>query len=137
MKHKGLICLLALLIIFGFSSQSLAEVEWDIPKTFDLETPPLDMAISSKGTWIFVLTDQGEILIYSSKGNLYSKIAVGSHVDQIKAGPIDEILILKSRKNKTVQILTLDFIKTINTSGSPFKGPADAPVIIAVFSEFQ
>ena len=95
------------------------------------------MAISRSGNWIFILTDQGEILVYSSNGTLDSKIKIGNHVDQIKAGPLDELLILKSRKDKTVQILTLDFIKTINIKGSPFKGSADAPVAIAVFSEFQ
>ena len=137
MKNKGVICLLALLIILGLCSQGVATVEWDIPKTLNLETPPLDVAISRNGSWIFVLTDPGEILIYSSKGSLHDKISIGNHVDQIKAGPIDEILILKSRKNKTVQILTLDFIKTIDTSGSPFKGPEGAQVIIAVFSEFK
>lgn len=137
MKHKFFICLLTLLIILGFSSQSVATVEWDIPKTINLKTPPLDAAISRNGSWIFVLTDQGEILIYSSKGRLHDTINIGKHVDQIKAGPVDELLILKSRKNKTVQLLALDFIKTIDISGSPFKGTPDAPVVVAVFSEFQ
>ena len=137
MKRKGFIFLLTLFIILGLSTQCFATVDWDIPKTLNLESPPLDVDISRNGNWIFVLTDQGEILIYSSNGSLDSKIKIGNHVDQIKAGPIDEILLLKSRKDKTVQILTLDFIKTIDISGSPFKGPADAPVAIAVFSEFQ
>jgi len=65
------------------------------------------------------------------------KIPIGEHIDQINVGPRDDVLLLKSRQNKTVQILTVDFIKEINTIGSPFKGPADAPVVIAVFSEFQ
>ena len=137
MKNKGLICLLTLSIILGFSFQSFATVDWNIAKTFNLKTSPLDMAISRNGSWIFVLTDQGKILIYSSKGSLDSTIDIGNHVDQIKAGPVDELLILKSRKNKTVQLLALDFVKTIDISGSPFKGSADAPVVIAVFSEFQ
>ncbi len=137
MKNKGLVGLLTLLLVLGISSQTVATVEWDIPKTFNLKTPPLDMAISRNGSWIFVLTDQGEILIYSSRGSLYDTIDIGKDVDQIKAGPMDELLILKSRKNKTVQLLTLDFIKTIDISGSPFKGKAAAPVVVAVFSEFQ
>jgi hypothetical protein len=138
LKHRYILaCLLALSIIFGFSSLNAATVDWEIPRTFNLETPPVDVAMSSKGTWIFVLDDQGEILIYSSRGNYYDKIAVGNQVDQIEAGPLDELLVLKSRKNKTVQLLVLDFIKTIDISGSPFKGPADAPVTIAVFSDFQ
>ena len=137
MKNKVFICLLTLSIILGFSFQSFATVDWNIAKTFNLKSPPLDMAISRNGSWIFVLTDQGKILIYSSKGSLDSTIDIGNHVDQIKAGPVDELLIVKSSKNKTVQLLALDFVKTIDISGAPFKGPADAPVVIAVFSEFQ
>ena len=137
MKRKRFVFLLTLSIILALFAPCFAAVEWDIPKTLNLKRPPLDMAISRSGTWIFILMDQGEILVYSSNGNLDSKIKIGTHVDQIEAGPVDEILILKSRKDKTVQILTLDFIKTIDLSGSPFKGPADAPVAIAVFSEFQ
>ena len=68
---------------------------------------------------------------------LKDKISVGSHVDGLKVGPEEDILLLTSRKNKTVQILLLDFIQDIDISNSPFKGPADAPVEIAVFSDFQ
>jgi hypothetical protein len=35
------------------------------------------------------------------------------------------------------EILVLDFIQNIDVSDSPFKGPADAAVTIAVFSDFQ
>lgn len=45
--------------------------------------------------------------------------------------------ILSSRTGSTVQLITLDFIQNINVTGSPFKGPADAPIAIAVFSDFQ
>jgi hypothetical protein len=33
--------------------------------------------------------------------------------------------------------MLLDFISTIDTAGSAFKGAENAPVTIAVFSEFQ
>jgi len=101
------------------------------------EESPLDAAVSLNGKWIFVLTDQGSILIYSSDGTLKEKISVGDHVDGIKVGPRENILLLTSRKNKTVQVISLDFIQNIDVSGSPFKGPADAPVVIAVFNDFQ
>jgi hypothetical protein len=39
--------------------------------------------------------------------------------------------------NKTVEIVTIDFIQNINVSGSPFKGPEDAAVVIAVFDDFE
>jgi len=47
------------------------------------------------------------------------------------------MLLLKSRGNQTIEILVIDFIQKINISSSPFKGPTDAPVMIAVFSDFQ
>lgn len=137
MKRHGFILLLILSITLGFFTHSLATVDWDLRNTLPLEESPLDVAVSRSGNWIFVLTDQGNIFVYSLLGILNDKIKIGNHVDQIEAGPIEEILLLKSEKDKTIQILTLEFVKHIDTSGSPFKGPEDAPVVIAVFSEFQ
>ena len=137
MKLKYFICLLAVLCVPLASSPSRARVEWNVQKTLKLDTPPLDMAVSPSGERIYILTDQGTILVYSPAGNLMEKIPIGKHIDQINVGPREDVLLLQSRQNKTVQILTVDFIKKINTTGSPFKGPADAPVVIAVFSEFQ
>ena len=74
---------------------------------------------------------------YDNLGNLTDNIKVGTHIDQIEMGPSGERLFATSRQNKTVEIIRLDFINAINSEGSVFKGPANAPVTIAVFSEFQ
>ena len=137
MKQKILIFLTTFLTMVIFSAESFARVEWDVQQKLKMDTPPVDVAVSTDGKWIFVLNDSGNILIYSSNGKLEDKISVGSHVDQIRVGPKDNLLLLSSRKNKTVELLTIDFIHKINISGSPFKGSADAPVVIAVFSDFQ
>ena len=137
MKRKYVVCLLAILIITGLCTQGLAFVEWNIHKTLKLDTQPLDLAVSQNGNSIFVLTESGKILIYSSDGSLKDKIDVGNHIDQIKLGSGEEWLFLSSRKNKTIEILHVDFIQHIDISGSPFKGPENAPVVIAVFSDFQ
>ena len=137
MKQKILIFLTTFLTMVVFSVESVALVEWDVQQKLKMDTPPVDVAVSKDGKWIFVLDDSGNILIYSSNGKLEDKISVGSHVDQIRVGPKDNLLLLSSRKNKTVELLTIDFIHKINISGSPFKGSADAPVVIAVFSDFQ
>jgi hypothetical protein len=136
-KRKYVVCLLAILIIPGLFTQGLASVEWNIYKTLKLDTQPLDVAVSQNGNSIFVLTKSGKILIYSPDGNLKDKIDVGNHVDQIKSGPGEEWLFLSSRKNKTIEILHIDFIQHIDISGSPFKGMENAPVAIVVFSDFQ
>jgi hypothetical protein len=128
-----------ILIVLGCFVDGLAadSVEYNIQKTLQLEAAPIDVAIAPDGKRIFVLTDQGEILIYSSTAQIEAKINVGAHVDQIKLGPKGNTLIISSRENKTVEIVTLDFIYKINVSGSPFKGVQDAPVVIAVFDDFQ
>lgn len=137
MKLSKAICLAALLIVAVFVTNGLALVEWNVREILKTDTPPIDVAVSRDGKRIFVLTEAGNILIYAPNGALKEKIVVGNHIDQIKTGPNEELLLLKSRKNKTVEILVLDFVRDINIFGSPFKGPKDAPVVIAVFSDFQ
>lgn len=134
-----LILLLAMAIVMGALINSFASdnVEMNVYKTLQLEETPIDVAVSPDGRRIFILTDRGEVAVYSSAAQIEGKIDVGQHVDQIKLGPQGESLILKSSTKKTVQIVTVDFVQKINTSGSPFKGPEDAPVVIVVFDDFQ
>ncbi len=135
-KIMVLTIFLSLLMVLQDLSAS-DSVEWTPYMTMQLDAAPLDVAISPDGRRIFVLTDQGEILIYSATSNGEVKMDVGKHVDQIKMGPGGDSLILNSNKNKTVQIITLDFIQKIDISGSPYRGPDDAPVVVAVFDDFQ
>ena len=137
MKTRLVVFLLISLILLTFCPQSSALVDWDVKKTLKIEKTPADVAVSLNGRWVFVLTAQGSILIYSGDGRLEDEITVGKHVDGIEVGPEQDILLLTSRKNKTVEILVLDFIQNIDVSNSLFKGPADAAVTIAVFSDFQ
>jgi hypothetical protein len=139
LKKIKMILLFTMAIVLGaFTSGPASDnVEWNVYKTLQLEATPVDVAVSPDGMRIFVLTDQGEIVIYSSAGTIEAKIDVGQHVDQIKLGPRGASLVLSSGKNKTVQIVTLDFIQKINVSGAPFKGAEDAAVVIAVFDDFQ
>ena len=137
MKLRLLILSLALLLATAVIAPCFAAVEWSVQKKLQMEAPPVDVAVSLNDRWVFVLTDRGEVLVFSSDGSLKEKIPVGRHMDQIKVGPRDNLLYLTSRKNKTVEIIELDFIQNINTAGSQFKGPADAPMVIAVFTDFE
>jgi hypothetical protein len=141
MKWKKIrsITIFAMVIVLGVAVNGIAagSVEWSILKTLQLEASPIDVAVTPDGRRIFVLTEQGEILIYSSTTQLEDKIDVGKHVDHLKLGPRGETLILSSHANKTVEIVTVDFIQKINTTGAPFKGAENAAVVIAVFNDFQ
>jgi hypothetical protein len=137
MGHCRVIYVLTLSLVLCCSAPAFTSVEWEIQHTLKLDSPPTDVTISKHGRWLFVLTEKGNIVIFTPDGHVRDKIHVGDHVDRIEAGPREDILFLKSRKHKTVEIVTLDFIQNINVFGSPFKGPVDAPVVIAVFTDFQ
>ncbi len=137
-KMRTMALLTVIIVVSGaVNIYAAGDVEWNILKTLQLDATPIDVAVTPDGRRIYVLTDQGEILVYSSTQNVEGKIEVGRHVDQLKLGPKGETLILTSGENKTVQIITVDFIQKIDTAGAPFKGPEDAPVVIAAFDDFQ
>lgn len=136
MRSKCIGLLSVLLIVVGSAAGSFASVEWGIEHTLQMDQSPLDVAVSPDGKHIFVLTENG-IFVYSQDGRLEDKIDVGYPVDQMKIGPRGQQLFITNRKNKTVQVVTIDFIVNIIVSGSPYKGRQDAPVVIAVFSDFQ
>jgi hypothetical protein len=137
MKFSVNTLILILLICLGILSSVHAEVEYTVLKTYRLEDQPVDMAFSTNRNEIYVLNQKGELLIYDTNGHLTEKISVGKGYDRLKLVQGSDILFLSSREDKTIQIIQLDFVQKIDTSGSPFKGPENAPVIIAVFSEFQ
>jgi len=123
-------------IIFAAPSVR-AEVEWNLLSTLNLDRKPLDIATSADGKTIYILTS-GEILIYSPfTRSVTERIPVDQGVDQISVMPRGGQLLLGNGRKKTFSILRVDFIHPIDTAGNPFKGPADAPVVIAVFEDFQ
>ena len=129
--------LIVALILAIAASVGSATLEWEILRTLKLDSPPLDMAIAPDGKSVFILTDKGDIQIYDLDGRLKDKIEIREPVDQIKVGPGGDQLFVTDRQNKTVKVIKLDFIRQITINGSPFKGPEDAPVVIADFSDFE
>jgi hypothetical protein len=134
MKKKFAMGLLAQLLLLTWLNYSHAQLEWDVWKTFATEETPLDVAATPR--LLFVLTDRGQVLVYLPNGKLMAKIPVDKSIDKIDTIPGGSALFLSSRTDKKITILTLDFIQQISTLG-PFKGAVDAPVVIAVFSDFQ
>lgn len=131
-------CLVLTAVVFlTIASWGQAAVEITLEKTLQTEAVPIDVTVSPDGQSTFVLTDDGNVVIFDNLGNRKDTIKVGPHINQIEIDPSGERLFATSRQNKTVEIMLLDFISSIDTAGSAFKGPENAPVTIAVFSEFQ
>ena len=136
---KGVLPVLCLLVlgILGASDRSLAEVEWEVTKTFSLESEPLDITTSADGSATFVLLEGGEVLIYAANGKIEGRLRVGDHATRIASSPKGDQLFVTSRANKSIEVVSIAFVHQIDVAGSPFKGPSGAPVTIAIFDDFQ
>lgn len=129
--------LFSALIVLGFSSISSGAIEWDLEKSLKVGTTPLDLAVSPDGKYTYVLTDGGDIIIYSSEGAVVDKIKLGGSIDGIEVSKDGTKLFLTKQAEKSIEVINISFIHDINMVGSPFKGDAFAPVAIVVFSDFQ
>jgi len=114
-----------------------ADVEWSVIKELDLKAQPLDVVSSPDGQQLYVLTP-GEILIYSlSEEKETARLPVDKGFERLAISPRDNSLILTSSKTNMLKIIQLDFIQKIDVDGLYFRGPKDAAVTIAVFSDYQ
>ena len=136
--RSGLIGVMMVLIMaLATGPAYAARTEWQVIQTLRFENKPLDMLVENRTRRVYVLSDAGEILVYGFNGGMKGKIAVGSDVVQIKAGPSDGVLFLLRKAGKSIQSISVDVAEEINIDGSPLKGEQGAPVTIAVFSDFQ
>jgi len=124
-------------LIFCFSSLAWAEVEKTVAKTLQLESKPIDMALSADGKFTFVLTEGGKILIYDLSGQVKDTITVSETVVRIGSSPDGSFLLLADSTKNTIDVVKLDYVVDIDISNLPFKGPENAPVVVAVFRDYQ
>ena len=119
------------------SSPCFANVELKIKSDLKFETPPIDMTFSRDGQWLYLLFESGELWVYTYQGKKKGMIDVGPGFDAIEPGPRQDEIYLLSRKNNRIQIIEATPTMGIDISASPFKGAADAPVVIAEYTDFQ
>ncbi len=136
-KRKQLILLLGTLFFLCFNTIASAAVQKGISKNIKTEGTPLDIAVSAEGKNTFVLLEGGLVQILGINGRSEGTIEVSKSAVGIDVSPRGDMIFLADRDKKSIEIVALDHIININIAGSPFKGPVDAPVIIAEFSDYQ
>ncbi len=120
-----------------FCEMSIASSEWTLKKQSAVEDTPLSTVASQDGKSVFVLV-QGKILIYSIADNkVIDFLPVDKSFDNFAYSASDNLFILTSSKDKQLKVFKLEHRETIDVYGLPFKGPENAPVTIAVFSDYQ
>ena len=140
MKKASTIVGIALVVIVSLVSVPSgipAEVVWTISGQLDLKTPPLDICASADGKWLYILS-AGEVAVYSfADGKIVNRIAIDKAFDRMIYVKEKNALVVTGRSGNTVQIIQLDVVHQFALSGLPYKGPKNAPVTIAVFSDYQ
>jgi len=114
-----------------------ARIETEEIGRFNLDRPAIDFAMSADEDLIFVLTDRA-VVVYSISGNrVETRIPVDGLFDRITYNYRDNTLFLSSSQSGTFKVVRIDKLFDIDISGLPVKGPATAPVTIAVFNDYQ
>jgi hypothetical protein len=137
MKQVRNISIFLVALIFCFSGLVSAEVEMGQSKTFKLDAKPIDMTSSADGKYTFVLAEGGKVFILDGSGTLKDTLTVSESVMSIGTSPNGDLLLLADSKENTLEVVKISFVVDIDIAGLPFKGPADAPVVLAVFSDYQ
>jgi hypothetical protein len=131
------IWLAAALLGFFFCSPAWADLNWRTLNELNLEKEPLDMAASADGQTVFILVP-GEIIVYDLPNNkVEKKIPVESGFDRLTYAPKIHAVVLAGSQSKLLRIIKLEDIYQLDLSGLPFQGPENAPVTVAVFSDYQ
>ena len=134
------------MLMFSFSTSSAfaaiatpeaSKVLLEVENTWQLPDKPLDIVYSLDGRKVFILTNQNQVLVYAAGGDLLGKINVKNGVSAIDIAPRGEKLYLINQKDNSFTDLSVDFVVNVDTTGSPYLGKGNAPVTIAVFTDFE
>lgn len=129
--------IIAIGLLFSLSTSVTAAVESTTVETLKPSGQPVDTTVSADGRWLFVLTGKGTVDIFETTGTLKDTIKIDGQADSISSSPTGDRLFLSAKDSETVSVVAVNFVQNIETAGAPFKGPENAPVVVAVFTDFQ
>ena len=136
-------CLTTLLISSGASAGTMPDagqdkrVEWKVQQTWPIAGKTLAMVNSLDGKFVFLLNDKQQVQVFNAQGQLQGNIPVDAGVSTIDISPQGEFLYLINNTSQSFTAVAISFVVDIDTAGVPFKGPADAPVTMTLFTDFE
>lgn len=135
--HKQALWLLILLIVVSGWQPCRAEVDLETLHRLPLQGEPLDVAVSEDGLWVYVLTADARLHIFSPDGEAKGTAAVPEGVRRIAGAPAEDAVLLTNPALKTVEMVRVNLAHTFSSEGSPTLGPPDAPVTLTLFTDFE
>jgi DNA-binding beta-propeller fold protein YncE len=113
------------------------KLEWQVVSSWQIDGTPVDLVHSLDGKLVYILDNQHRVQVYDTNGKLQGRIPVGEGVTAIDIAPQGEALYLIDNTAKSFTRVSVNFMYDIDITGSPIMGKADAPVAIAVFTDFE
>jgi len=127
------VCILLLVLAAPLSA---ATINVKTLKTLPLSAAPLDVATTADGKRMYVLNDKGEVQVYSTEGQLLDGCKVGTEVTGIVPQGENQLVLEKAGHNE-LTLVSVEISEKIDATKSPVLGPANAPVSIVVFDDFE
>lgn len=129
--------LAALLLAWALPANATGSIEASPATSWNLDAKPLGMVHTLDNRRVYILGDDSKVHVYSAEGVKQGAIPVDKGVTAIDIAPRGEMLYLINAENKTFSSLNISFTTPIDVTGAPFLGEENAPVVLAVFSDFQ
>ena len=114
---------------------AVAEVEQRLVRSLPLPGAALDVAVTADGQRTFVLLTGGTVQVLNGAGTPLGQLTVPAGATGISPAPDGSLLYVTA--GSELQVVGVDLVHDIDLAGSPFRGPADAPVAVTVFTDFQ
>ena len=112
-------------------------IDTSVKATWKIDAKPIDFVHTLDNKRVFILGDDSKVHVFSAEGGKQGAIQVDKGVTAIDIAPRGELLYLVNQKDNTFTRLTVSFNATIDITGAPFLGDENAPVALALFSDFQ
>ena len=114
-----------------------AEMQVELNKRQPLGKTPLDIAQSVSDGRLFVLLEGGTVQILSADGQIQERFQADPDVTTLEVSPDGKRLYLGNAKRNELQFIDLSIVYNLPVNNSATKGPADAPVTLMIFDDFQ
>jgi hypothetical protein len=114
-----------------------SSIDTSVKATWEIGAKPIDIVHTLDNKRVFILGDDSKVHVFSTEGRKQGAIQVDKGVTAIDIAPRGELLYLVNQKDNTFTSLTVSFNATIDITGAPFLGDENAPVTLALFSDFQ
>lgn len=113
-----------------------AEVELFPLDIVGLKKPPVDVAAAIDGKTIYILTGASVMVYDIARKAVVKEMPLSQRFDRIDVA-LGDLMVLADAGGNRMTIMRIDDIQPIVIKDRPFKGPADAPVTIAIFDDYQ